>query len=778
MGRALLVLGLIAGLAGATAEAQTLGLPLGAAALSQSTADGGGAEPGATPAPPPASERDLRLLTALLSDPSILAWLNRAAETMAADGGAAAASPKLPMREPGLVQSAIDNLRAGIDRLARATAALPAEVAEALTIWQLEMGRAEMLRSLLFVAIFLVVGIGTEAGFRAVTRGVRRRLERAPRAGLSATVGRTLTRGVIDLIALALFGLGSLGAFLAFDWHPIVELFVASLLLAVLVIRAVDLVAALVFAPRAPSLRLVPIAPGTARQLYGWTMALATVGALGGLFLSALEDLGFLPTSRLLLAHAVTLVPALMVIALVWRTCAKMDVTIRGGASADDPYARLRTAAADLWPLFATAYAATAWSLCALGEHPAMWTMIILSLVPPLDFALRRITAAAYTGEWGRIAGETGLDTGPTVSADADATVLPPWPFLPVIDRAVRTGVVMAALALLQVAWGFEVMDMSGAPPSAMAMVLDAAYNVIVTLLLADLVWQAARTAIDRKLAELGGGPGGSAHMESGEGGGAAGPGARERTLLPLIRNFILVVVIAVAGMTLLSSLGVNIGPLLAGAGVVGIAIGFGAQTLVRDIVAGVFFLLEDAFRVGEYIEVEELRGTVEAISIRSLKLRHHRGQIQVLPFGEVKSLTNYSRDWIIMKLEFRVPFDTDLLRFKKIVKKVGQELLEHPEYSQHILEPVKSQGVRRMEEFNMVVGVKFMTKPGEQWVIRRETYQRILTALDHAGIRLATRNVQVQVASGDVLTQLAAAAAEPAVETPVPPHGPTASAA
>lgn len=167
MGRALLVLGLIAGLAGATAEAQTLGLPLGAAALSQSTADGGGAEPGATPAPPPASERDLRLLTALLSDPSILAWLNRAAETMAADGGAAAASPKLPMREPGLVQSAIDNLRAGIDRLARATAALPAEVAEALTIWQLEMGRAEMLRSLLFVAIFLVVGIGTEAGFRA-----------------------------------------------------------------------------------------------------------------------------------------------------------------------------------------------------------------------------------------------------------------------------------------------------------------------------------------------------------------------------------------------------------------------------------------------------------------------------------------------------------------------------------------------------------------------------------------------------------------------------------
>ncbi|MBI1209336.1 MAG: mechanosensitive ion channel [Azospirillum sp.] len=222
--------------------------------------------------------------------------------------------------------------------------------------------------------------------------------------------------------------------------------------------------------------------------------------------------------------------------------------------------------------------------------------------------------------------------------------------------------------------------------------------------------------------------------------------GARLRTLLPLVRNVIMVVLLLMVVMIVLSSLGVDIGPLLAGAGVVGLAIGFGAQALVRDIVSGIFFLVDDAFRVGEYIEIGNLRGTVEAISIRSLRLRHHRGAIHTLPFGEIRSMTNYSRDWIIMKLEFRVPFSTDLNLVKKIVKKVGAELSAHPEYAPHILETVKSQGVRRMEEFNMVVGVKFMTKPGEQWVIRREVYQRILLAFEAAGIRLASRNVVVEV--------------------------------
>lgn len=119
-------------------------------------------------------------------------------------------------------------------------------------------------------------------------------------------------------------------------------------------------------------------------------------------------------------------------------------------------------------------------------------------------------------------------------------------------------------------------------------------------------------------------------------------------TLLPLLRVALMVTLLAMVIMSVLTSLGVNVAPLIAGAGVVGVAIGFGAQSLVKDVFSGIFFLIDDAFRVGEYVEIDNLRGTVERISIRSLQIRHHRGAVHTLPFGELKSLTNHSRDWVI----------------------------------------------------------------------------------------------------------------------------------
>ena len=142
---------------------------------------------------------------------------------------------------------------------------------------------------------------------------------------------------------------------------------------------------------------------------------------------------------------------------------------------------------------------------------------------------------------------------------------------------------------------------------------------------------------------------------------------------------------------------------------------------------------------------------------------------MHTVPFGEMKSLTNHSRNWVIMKLEFRVPFETDLKLVKKLVKKVGEELSNHEEVGPSILEPLKSQGVRRMEEFNMVVGVKFMTKPGEQWQMRKEVYQRVRDAFDSNGIRLAERNVKVEVVGTEAMSpgtrEAAAGAAQQAIE-------------
>ena len=185
---------------------------------------------------------------------------------------------------------------------------------------------------------------------------------------------------------------------------------------------------------------------------------------------------------------------------------------------------------------------------------------------------------------------------------------------------------------------------------------------------------------------------------------------------------------------------------MLAGAGVVGIAIGFGAQTLVRDIVSGVFFLLDDAFRLGEYIDISGIRGTVEQISIRSLRLRHHRGALHTVPFGEIQHLTNHSRDWVIMKLQFRVPYDTDLQRVKKIFKKIGAEMAADPVMGPNLLDPPKSQGVLEIDDSAMIIRCKFMAKPGEQFVIRRELFQRVQQEFEAAGIHFARRQVSVYV--------------------------------
>ena len=148
-----------------------------------------------------------------------------------------------------------------------------------------------------------------------------------------------------------------------------------------------------------------------------------------------------------------------------------------------------------------------------------------------------------------------------------------------------------------------------------------AVLDVVIVLLIADFVWQMARVAIDRHLSgtTVGAITGTDAEIRRRQ---------RLRTLLPVLRNLLLVAVVAVAGLMALSTIGVDVGPLVAGAGIVGIAIGFGAQTLVKDVIAGMFFLFDDAFRVGEYIESGPIKGTVEAFSLRSIKLRHQRGGI------------------------------------------------------------------------------------------------------------------------------------------------------
>ena len=233
--------------------------------------------------------------------------------------------------------------------------------------------------------------------------------------------------------------------------------------------------------------------------------------------------------------------------------------------------------------------------------------------------------------------------------------------------------------------------------------------------------------------------------MPVGHGTTANAQQARLFTLLPIFQNLLLAIIVVIAILMVLSSLGVEIAPLIAGAGVAGVAIGFGAQTLVKDVISGMFYLLDDAFRIGEYVQSGNYKGTVESFSLRSVKLRHHRGYLSTVPFGELGAVQNMSRDWVIDKFSVTVDYNTDIEKARKLIKKLGQELLENPEYAPHIIEPLKMQGVENFGAYGIELRLKMMTKPGEQFTIRRRAWFRLKQIFEANGILIPFPTVHVK---------------------------------
>jgi small-conductance mechanosensitive channel len=244
--------------------------------------------------------------------------------------------------------------------------------------------------------------------------------------------------------------------------------------------------------------------------------------------------------------------------------------------------------------------------------------------------------------------------------------------------------------------------------------------------------------------------------------------GSRLGTVLPPISWSVQAVIIILTVLTALGNLGINVTPLLAGAGVAGLAIGFGAQKLVSDIMSGMFFLIDDAFRLNEYIDTGGVQGTVEKISLRSIQLRDSKGPVLIIPYSGIDKVTNFGRDWGIMKLRFTVPFGTDTEKVRKIFKKIGQEMMENPELAPGFIEPFKGQGVAEFTDYGIVVRGKFMHKPGAQFGIRKQIFKRVQEEFAANGIEFARREVKVSVSGADgahlsdtQLQQVSAAAAE-----------------
>ncbi|MGE0420814.1 MAG: mechanosensitive ion channel domain-containing protein [Reyranellaceae bacterium] len=640
-------------------------------------------------APDDASPR-VRLLIDLLADPEVRAWL----EKRAAD------KPKPPPTSDASLSSVVTEqmarVRAQIRGMSAAAPELPDELGRAFDILRLEFEERGAVHVLLLIAAFAALGYGAAWLFWWRTERVRDWIGQLPLHTVRERLLVVLARLAFGLAWLAAFAAGSIGAFLALDWPPLLREIGLAYLMAFLIARLAFVAGTFLLSPGFPRFRIVPMEEDAARFWHRRLVIFVAWFAFTAVTLTLLKTLGLTSEARRLIGATTALGLVAIALEAIWRR----PIALRAQHA---PHIAS-------WAL--TAFVVAMWLLRVGDAMPVFWSLLVLVGTPLLI-------------------GVTGRSVSHLLRPPGTETMAGEIPSVTtvVLERGLRSLIIVGAVFLLIRAWDVNIAELT-AGDSVWTRLTRGLASAVVIGLVADLIWRILRAVIDRKLAE--------AHSDGPVDEDEARRRARLNTLLPIFRNILAIVVFAVAIMMALSALGVEIGPLIAGAGVVGVALGFGAQTLVRDIISGMFFLLDDAFRIGEYIQAGSYKGTVESFSLRSIKLRHHRGALYTVPFGVLGAVQNSSRDWVIDKMTIGITYDSNIDEAKKIVKRIGKELAEIPDFKPHILQPLKMQGVEKFSDSAIEIRLKMMTKPGEQFSIRRRGYAMIKKAFDEAGIKFA----------------------------------------
>ena len=644
----------------------------------------------------------------------------------------------------------------------QATPTVPRAAALTFRTFQSERGDASLWRVPGTLILCILVGLAAALGARRLTRGSEARLDGLPPASLWSQIGIITGRFVLQGVRLIAFVAA------AFLVDAIVNRAIpADSSVVRYVVRSLGwtwfavMAARFVLSPMRPSLRLCTVDDRTAwfltrriGMIFGWSAFSA------GLFLwvrefawpYALGSLGFWLS---VIFHG-------LVALTIWQARAGITRMLIGHGDGGPAWNRF----ASVWPMIAIVLVVLQWlvvelfgatgNLESLSLAALNISLAVLLALPLFELAIRALVEAIWPDdpEW-----------EPSLRAAHRETLFG-------LMRCGRTVMGVLLVLILARTWGIDLRDL--ASQGVGAQLAGALLEVFLIGIVAYGCWELLEIMANRQIAierAILGIDGDGEEQSEGEGGQG---GTRLGTIMPLVRRTGQVIIAALAVLAVLGQIGVNVTPLLAGAGIIGVAVGFGAQTLVRDIISGVFFLIDDAFRKGEYIDIGTVTGTVENISIRSMQLRHHNGPLNTIPFGEIRHLTNFSRDWVIMKLPLRVTYDTDVEKLRKLIKKLGQDLLLDPELGPKFLQPLKSQGVIQMEDSAMIIRVKFMTRPGDQWGLRTKVFARIRELFEREGIKFAHREVTVRIADQEAGKPLreeekeaAAAAARLAIDLP-----------
>jgi len=571
---------------------------------------------------------------------------------------------------------------------------------------------------------------------RYLASGTRERLGERTFASTMEKVPVLLARILLDLLPIAAFALVGYGILSATEPQLRVRIVALTIVNATILIQVVLVFVRFALSPRTPSLRLVPLDDEGAHYAYIWCRRIAYTAVYGYFVPQAAYVLGIPTGTYLGLLKFAGLLVAAMLVVLVLQNRRSVADRIRGGApataeevqpgaeTAPEPPTFLtmrsfRNRVGEVWHLLAILYILVIYGIWALDVHGGFAFMLRATAVSAVVLVITRLALMAV---------DRGIRRGFAIPDDVrrDFPMLEARAnrYLPGVHVGLR-GIILAisALTLLD-AWGIE--SFAWLDTAWGRRVTTSAVTIGLVLVGALVAWEVVSGLIERFLA------GGSKNGQKIE------RSARIRTLLPLLRNAFMIVLLTFVGLIVLSELGVNIAPLLAGAGVIGLAIGFGSQTLVKDVITGLFILFEDTIAVGDVIDVGGGHsGVVEAISIRTIRLRDVRGAVHTVPFSEVQTVLNMTKDFGFAVIDASVDYTQNVDRVADVMRQVGTELQADPQFQGSILEPIDIFGLDQFGPSAIVIRGRIKTRPGKQWAVARAYNKLMKQRFDELGIEI-----------------------------------------
>ena len=567
------------------------------------------------------------------------------------------------------------------------------------------------------VLAVLAVGLVAEWAVRNLLTRTRSAIEGQERDSVWMRLPFLIARTFIDVVPIVAFAGVAYLVLPLLDPDELTRLVAISLVNASVIARAVMAAARMFFVPRATNLRILRLEDETANYLVLWIRRLTNLTVYGYFIAEAALLLGLPLGGYLALIKIIGLLTALLLIIFVLQNQRVVAGWVQGP---DTPgffgLRMLRRRLGDIWHVLAVIYIVAVyivWALEVSGGFDFVFRATVLSIVILFAAKLLIIGSQHAVNKGFGVRQET-IARFPGLAQRANR-------YFAILHTVIMFSVAVVAVFAIFEAWGVDSFAWIGTNTGRriVGSVISSGFIIVIAI----VFWEMVSSIIERYLAR---GEDGEVELS-----------ARAKTLLPLLRKALLVVVSTIVGFIVLSEIGVNIGPLLAGAGVVGLAVGFGAQTLVKDVITGVFILAEDQFRVGDVVRVNDKSGLVEEITIRTIRLRDLGGNVHMIPFSSVEMVENMTKDFSRYVFDVGIAYREDVDEVIDVLRDLGAEMQADDYYGPLINQPIEIMGLDHFADSAVIIRARLTTKPIKQWEVGREFNRRMKRMFDELGIEI-----------------------------------------